>query len=58
MSTDATDLRAHIQDALGNAYTLQRELGGGGMARVFLADEAALGDEWLSKSSHPSWPRE
>ena len=29
--------------ALGSAYTIERELEGGGMARVFLAQEAALG---------------
>jgi tetratricopeptide (TPR) repeat protein len=30
------------QNALGGAYTLERELGGGGMSRVFLAEETAL----------------
>ena len=53
MSADATDLRAHIQDALGEAYTLQRELGGGGMARVFLADETALGRRVVVKVLAP-----
>ncbi|HWA56676.1 MAG TPA: serine/threonine-protein kinase, partial [Gemmatimonadales bacterium] len=38
-----TDLRARLQDALGSTYTLERELGGGGMSRVFLAQERALG---------------
>ncbi|HEX6054104.1 MAG TPA: protein kinase [Gemmatimonadaceae bacterium] len=37
------DLRDQLQTALGSAYTLERELGGGGMARVFLAEETALG---------------
>ena len=37
-----TDLRDHLQATLGSAYTLERELGGGGMSRVFLADEARL----------------
>ena len=36
------DLRARLQSALGGAYTLERELGGGGMSRVFLAAETAL----------------
>jgi serine/threonine-protein kinase len=31
-----------LQSALGGAYTLERELGGGGMARVFVAEETAL----------------
>ena len=28
---------------MGTAYTLERELGGGGMSRVFVATETALG---------------
>jgi len=36
-----SDLRARLQDSLGEAYTLERELGGG-MSRVFLASEARL----------------
>ena len=38
-----TDLRDQLQAALGSAYTLERELGGGGMSRVFVAREMALG---------------
>ena len=37
-----TDLRAQLQSTVGNTYTLERELGGGGMSRVFLATEVAL----------------
>src|SRR5678815_5884870 len=36
------NLRDELQQTLGNAYTLERELGGGGMSRVFVADEARL----------------
>jgi tRNA A-37 threonylcarbamoyl transferase component Bud32/tetratricopeptide (TPR) repeat protein len=36
------DLREHLQSALGHTYTLERELFGGGMARVFLAEEQGL----------------
>jgi hypothetical protein len=32
-------LRAQLQSSLGSAYTMERELGGGGMSRVFLAEE-------------------
>ena len=39
----STDLRKRLQASLGNAYTLDRELGGGGMSRVFVATETALG---------------
>ncbi|MGH7693876.1 MAG: protein kinase domain-containing protein, partial [Gemmatimonadaceae bacterium] len=35
------DLRAQLQDSLGGAYTLERELGGG-MSRVFLASDSRL----------------
>ncbi|HLB08333.1 MAG TPA: serine/threonine-protein kinase, partial [Gemmatimonadaceae bacterium] len=32
-----------LQSTLGGAYTVERELGGGGMSRVFAATETALG---------------
>ena len=32
-------LRDRLQESLGTAYTLERELGGGGMSRVFVAEE-------------------
>ena len=38
-----TPLRDDLQRALGAAYRLERELGGGGMSRVFVAEEVALG---------------
>ena len=36
------DLTADLQSALAGTYSLERELGGGGMSRVFLATEDAL----------------
>jgi eukaryotic-like serine/threonine-protein kinase len=36
------ELHAQLQRALGTTYRVDRELGGGGMARVFLATETAL----------------
>jgi serine/threonine-protein kinase len=33
----------HLQEALGSAYQLERELTGGGMSRVFVATDRALG---------------
>ena len=44
-----TDLKDQLQAALGSAYTLERELGGGGMSRVFVADEVALGRKVVVK---------
>ena len=35
-------IREQLQATLGSAYTLERELGGGGMSRVFVAEETAL----------------
>ena len=37
-----TDLREQLQQSLGDAYAIERELGGGGMSRVFVATERAL----------------
>jgi len=39
----SSPLRDQLQLALGTAYTLEDELGGGGMSRVFVATEVALG---------------
>ena len=36
------DLRTRLQRSLGESIVIDRELGGGGMARVFLATETAL----------------
>jgi serine/threonine-protein kinase len=38
-----------LQGALGSAYLLDRELGGGGMSRVFLAEETGLGRQVVIK---------
>jgi tetratricopeptide (TPR) repeat protein/TolB-like protein len=42
-----------LQSTLGAAYTLQHELGGGGMSRVWLARENALGRDVVVKLLHP-----
>jgi len=44
---------ADLQDALGSAYELQRELAGGGMSRVFLATERALNRDVVVKVLPP-----
>ena len=43
------DLGSYLQSALGDAYRIERELGGGGMSRVFLAREHALGRDVVIK---------
>lgn len=42
-------MREQLQATLSAAYTLDRELGGGGMSRVFLAEETALGRQVVVK---------
>ena len=32
-----------LRTALGSSYSIERELGGGGMSRVFVGEEVALG---------------
>ncbi len=48
-----SDLTDRLQTALGSSYRLTRELGGGGMSRVFLADEVALGRSVVIKVLPP-----
>jgi serine/threonine-protein kinase len=48
-----TDLREQLQATLGDSYTLERELGGGGMSRVFVAEEARLGRRVVVKVLAP-----
>ena len=46
-------LREQLQATLDSAYTLERELGGGGMSRVFVATETALGRKVVVKVLSP-----
>ncbi len=48
-----SDLLTRLQTALGGAYRLERELGGGGMSRVFVAEDAALGRKVVLKVLPP-----
>jgi eukaryotic-like serine/threonine-protein kinase len=47
------DLRARLEAALGDAYRLEREMGGGGMSHVFLAEERALNRKVVIKVLPP-----
>src|SRR5256885_4399561 len=47
------DVRDGLQSALGTAYRLNNELGGGGMSRVFLAEEVRLGRQVVVKVLPP-----
>jgi serine/threonine protein kinase/tetratricopeptide (TPR) repeat protein len=46
-------LRQQLQSSLGTAYIIERELGGGGMSRVFLAAETSLGRQVVIKLLPP-----
>src|SRR5919109_2058684 len=47
------DLREQLQQTLSGSYVLERELGGGGMSRVFVAEERALGRKVVVKVLSP-----
>ena len=46
-------LRDQLQSTLGHSYQLDRELGGGGLSRVFVATETALGRQVVIKVLPP-----
>ncbi|HEX7024077.1 MAG TPA: serine/threonine-protein kinase, partial [Gemmatimonadales bacterium] len=48
-----SELEDRLQSSLGTQYRLERELGGGGMSRVFLAEEIALGRKVVLKVLPP-----
>ena len=48
-----SSLHDSLQIALSSAYTLERELGGGGMSRVFVAEERALARRVVVKVLSP-----
>ena len=58
MERATADLRERLQAALGGAYALERELAGGGMARVFVATETALGRRVVVKVLPPELAHE
>ena len=47
------DLRSQLQSTLAGTYTLERELGGGGMSRVFVAEETRFGRKVVIKVLPP-----
>src|SRR3954469_22680907 len=47
------DLREQLGRAVGGAFRIGDELGGGGMSRVFMADDLALGRAVVIKVLHP-----
>ncbi len=49
----ARDLAQHLQHTLGDGYKVTDELGGGGMSRVFVATEVALGRDVVVKVLPP-----
>ena len=49
------DLRDRLQSSLGPAYQVQKELGGGGMSRVFVAQEVRLSRSVVVKVLPPEF---
>jgi eukaryotic-like serine/threonine-protein kinase len=49
----AAGLREDLQSTLGEHYSIERELGGGGMSRVFVARDVALGRDVVIKVIAP-----
>ena len=47
------ELRTELQQTLGEGYVVERELGGGGMSRVFLATDRSLGRQVVVKVLAP-----
>ncbi|HEY4320380.1 MAG TPA: protein kinase [Gemmatimonadales bacterium] len=47
------DFRTRLEESLTGSYTIQRELGGGGMSRVFVAQEHKLGRSVVVKLLSP-----
>jgi tetratricopeptide (TPR) repeat protein len=47
------DLADRLQEAVGIAYRIEKELGGGGMSRVFLAEDIELGRKVVVKVLPP-----
>jgi TolB-like protein len=50
-----TELRDELADGLGELYAVERELAGGGMSRVFLARDRALGRRVVVKALAPDF---
>jgi serine/threonine-protein kinase len=48
-----SDLQDRLQQAVGNSYQVEKELGGGGMSRVFLANETNLNRKVVIKLLPP-----
>jgi tRNA A-37 threonylcarbamoyl transferase component Bud32/tetratricopeptide (TPR) repeat protein len=53
MAVPSANVADQLGATLGAAYTIERELGGGGMSRVFVARDLALGRPVVIKVLHP-----
>ena len=52
-SRQSSDMHATLQTSLAASYVLEREIGGGGMSRVFVAEERGLGRRVVIKVLPP-----
>src|SRR5438093_5549224 len=58
LSYNLSDLQPRLQAALGDTYRIEKELGGGGMSRLFLATEASLHRQVVIKLLPPEFTSE
>ena len=56
--SESVDVREQLQSALGDELRLGRELGGGGMSRVFIAEDTKLGRDVVVKVLSPTLAQE
>jgi len=52
-SESGADLRTRLESTLAGTYSLERELAGGGMSRVFVAEETRFGRRVVIKVLSP-----
>src|SRR5262245_1387226 len=50
-----SELTERLSSILGSSYRIERELGGGGMSHVFVAEESALGRKVAIKVLRPDF---
>ena len=53
LTSASPDLEAQLRESLGTSYAIKREIAGGGMSRVFIADESGLGRKVVIKVLPP-----
>ena len=53
MATDGPSFEEQVRESLSHSYDIERELGGGGMSRVYVATDRSLGRKIVIKVLSP-----